>query len=61
MEDKFQIEVTKQPNAKSRYEIRDSDLTSEQASVLWNGLNIGNGYRARLRNLTTGKLVGWKA
>lgn len=44
----YRIEVSKQPNLKSRFVTRNATNNTAQAEMLWAGLNIGLGYRARL-------------
>lgn len=45
----YTIEVTVCPTPKSAYRQRWAFDSEGQAALYWNGLNIGNGYRARIR------------
>ena len=56
----YKIEVTKTNKPKSGYKIRWSGMTPSNASIWWRGLNIGNGYKARLVNQVTGEVVARK-
>ncbi len=44
----YKIEVTKTNHPKSEYQTKYGNLTILQAAFYWSGLNIGNGYKARL-------------
>ena len=57
---KYDIEVTKTNLPKSRYERKYGGLHSAQAAGYWRGLNIGNGYKARLRDRETNKIIARK-
>ena len=57
----YTIEVTSSPRQKSGYKAKWAGLTYGQSRVYWNGLNIGNGYKARMRECPTGKIVARKA
>ena len=57
----YTIEVTKTNKPKSGYKVRWSNLNTAQANIYWRGLNIGLGYKARLRADLTGKIINRKA
>jgi len=57
----YNIEVTKTNKPKSGYKTRFSKLQPTQATLYWAGMNIGNGFKARLRDNSTGKIVRRKA
>lgn len=42
------IEVTRYPTPKSSYEYWCGSKPSAYVNIMWGGLNIGNGYKARL-------------
>ena len=44
----YRIEVSEQPKPKSKFVTRNATDNTAQAEMLWAGLNIGRGYRARL-------------
>ena len=53
----YTIEVTKTNKPKSGYQVRYSKLQPTQATLYWAGMNIGRGFKARLRDNKTGKIV----
>ena len=57
----YTIEVTKTNTPKSGYQTRWGNLASAQAAFYWRGLNIGNGYKARMRDMTTKKIIARKS
>jgi hypothetical protein len=57
----YNIEVTKTNKPKSGYKVRWSNMILSQAAFYWQGLNIGNGFKARVRNNLTGKITNRKA
>ncbi len=57
----YTIEVTKTNKPKSGYKIRWANLPLHQAAFYWRGLNIGNGYKARVRDDETKKITNRKA
>lgn len=57
----YNIEVTKTNKPKSGYKVRWSDLTVIQVTMYWRGLNIGKGFKARMRDNLTGKIIDRKA
>jgi hypothetical protein len=61
MEITYTIEVTKTNHPKSGYEKRYSGLNESVAEIYWRGINIGNGFKARMRNCVTGKIERRKA
>ena len=61
METTYNIEITKTNKPKSGYRIKWSGLNVSRAEFYWDCLNVGNGYKARVRNNFTGKIVARKA
>jgi hypothetical protein len=57
----YTIEVTETNKPKSGYQPRYSKLQPTQATLYWAGMNIGRGFKARLRDDKTGKIVRRKA
>ena len=57
----YQIEITKSPNPKSGYRTKYGNLNPRDAAFYWASLNIGNGYKARLRSNATGDIIARKA
>ena len=57
----YTIEVTKTNKPKSGYAVRWSNMQPTQATLYWAGLNIGNGFKARMRDNKTGKVIRRKA
>lgn len=57
----YTIEVTKTNKPKSAYKVRWANLDSMTASFYWDGLNIGNGYKARMRCVQTKRIIWRKA
>lgn len=55
----YEIQVTVTPAQKARYERRFATENAAQAAVYWRGLNIGNGYRARM--LLNDKVIARKS
>lgn len=59
MEQIFTIEITKRPTPKSGYGVWKSfERAAPAICIYWRGLNIGRGYRARLKR--NGKVIGRK-
>jgi hypothetical protein len=56
----YHIDITKTNHPKSGYQTKWGNLNGGQASLYWQGLNIGNGYKARLRDKTTGNVIARK-
>lgn len=54
----YAVESTKSPRLKSGYEVRMTTDDKGEALWYWNALNIGNGYKGRLRE--NGKIIARK-
>ncbi len=55
----YKIEI-KKITSHRKYKTQYANLGVHQTNIIWQGLNIGNGYRARLIDQATDKVIARK-